>query len=276
MEYISNYHTHSNLCDGADTLEDMAEAGFKAGLRILGFSGHCYTAYDESYCMTKAGTEEYMNRISALKEKYAGQMNILCGIEQDFGSDEPVDAYDYVIGSVHAIFPKADENSESFHGYDRSRYFYIDWDMDCIHEAIEKDFGGDPYAFIERYYETVALLPEATHCNIIGHFDLITKFIEEESWFDENHPRYIKASSDALDTLLEKGMIFEINTGAIARGKRKVPYPSERLLRRIGEKGGRVVVNSDSHSTGSITCAFEEAYALAEKCGCRIVTDITI
>ena len=269
VPYTTNYHTHSDLCDGKNSLEDMAEAAFKAGIKTLGFSGHGYTDYDKSYCMSLEDTAEYIRRISALKEKYAGRMNILTGIEQDFGSKSPVDGYDYVIGSVHALFRHgtgADTDIIcSDCTYDTSRFYYVDWSLERLENDIRESFGGDPYAFSDLYYEMVSKLPEVTHCDIIGHFDLITKFIEKEAWIDVNDKRYINAQDKALAALLDKNVIFEINTGAISRGYRSEPYPSARILEILGAEKTKVVINSDSHSVDTITYAFDRAYELAER-----------
>ena len=100
-----NYHTHTTFCDGTASLEEMVQSAIRNGLCTIGFSGHSYTAYDKSYCMSLENTKKYWHEIQFLKKKYADQIEILCGIEQDFGSDEPTDDYDYVIGSVHAVFP---------------------------------------------------------------------------------------------------------------------------------------------------------------------------
>ena len=48
-------------------------------------------------------------------------------------------------------------------------------------------------------------------------------------------------------------MIFEVNTGAMARGKRKVPYPSMCLLQKLRELGGKVTLSSDCHSSDKLT-----------------------
>ena len=271
-----NYHTHSTLCDGKSSLEEMVKAAISHGFDTLGFSGHCYTAYDTSYCMTEEGTARYISEISRLKEKYSGKINILCGIEQDFGSDEPASQYDYVIGSVHAVFPlAAPDSKDNFYGYDRSRIFYVDWDYESIEKAVKDHFGGDPYAFCERYYEMVSRLPVVTGCHIIGHFDLLTRFIEQHSWLDENHPRYIAAAEKAIDALIPHNVIFEINTGAVARGMRTSPYPSGLLLRKIAEKGGQIMINSDCHHKDYINFGFEDAVKLAKSCGFTHVKKIT-
>ena len=46
-EYLkSSVHVHSKLCDGKNTLEEMAVTAWKAGLQTLGFSGHSHTPCD--------------------------------------------------------------------------------------------------------------------------------------------------------------------------------------------------------------------------------------
>lgn len=291
-----NYHTHTTFCDGTASLEEMVQSAIRNGLRIIGFSGHSYTAYDESYCMSLENTKKYWHEIQFLKKKYADQIEILCGIEQDFGSDEPTDDYDYVIGSVHAVFPFCQHNADAapasgqldyFHGYDRSHYDYIDWDLDCILKTVKEQYNGDAYTFIDHYYQTVAQLPAVTGCHIIGHFDLITKFNEKTPWFDEKDSRYRQSVCSALDQIFrdfphsaaaEKSgtfPIFEINTGAISRGWRSVPYPSADILKEIQRRGGKVMINSDSHAVDTLTYAFDQAVQLARSCGFTSVSIIT-
>lgn len=54
------------------------EKGFSA----LGFSGHSYTFFDGSYCMTEDGTLQYIKEINRLREKYRDEIRIYLG----FGS----------------------------------------------------------------------------------------------------------------------------------------------------------------------------------------------
>lgn len=269
----SNFHTHTLLCDGINMPEEMVIAAVDKGFDTLGFSGHCYTAYDESYCMSRENTLKYKTEIARLQEKYRGQLNILCGIEQDFGSDESTCNYDYIIGSVHALFPTADNDSaDNFHGYDRSKCFYIDWSAEETERTINELCGGDPYSMCEHYFRMVSMLPEVTGCQIIGHFDLVTKFNEKRPLFDENHPRYVAAALDTIDRLMEKDIIFEINTGAMAKGWKTAPYPAPWILKHIAAKGGSIIINSDCHKAEALDFAFDEALALAHSTGVNILT----
>ena len=88
-EYLlSSVHVHTKLCDGKNTPEELALSAWKAGLKTLGFSGHSHTPHDIEYCMTNARTQLYRAQVAKLKERYAGKLDILCGLEWDLYSDE--------------------------------------------------------------------------------------------------------------------------------------------------------------------------------------------
>ncbi len=236
-------HTHTTYCDGNNTPEEMVQAAIAAGFDRIGFSGHGHTAIDESYCMSAAGAAAYRQEIAGLKEKYADQIEILCGVEQDYLGDLPTEEYDYVIGSVHYIRIK-------------DGVVPVDESAAMLEQAVATHFDGDWYALCEAYYAQVAEVVEKTGADIIGHFDLITKFNEGGRLFDESHPRYVAAATAAIDKLLLTGKPFEINTGAISRGYRTTPYPSLPLQDYILAHGGRLILNSDSHSTATLGFAF--------------------
>ena len=230
----SNFHTHTTFCDGENTPEELAAEALRLGCPALGFSGHSYTSFDSTYCMSLEGTQEYCRRVRALKEQYAGRLQVYLGVEQDFYSDTPTHAYDYVIGSVHYL--KKD-----------GQYLTVDHSREWLLRDVERHYGGDVYAYIEDYYDTVAQLYERTGCQIVGHFDLVTKFIEQGELFDTSHPRYRAAVLRALDCLCRHDVVFEINTGAIARGLRTSPYPEPWIREEIRARGKRFIRNSDCH-----------------------------
>ncbi|MBQ7974646.1 MAG: hypothetical protein IJ300_03045 [Clostridia bacterium] len=55
-----NLHTHSLYCDGKNTLEELTEAAIERGFSSIGFSGHCYTPFDSSYCMSIENTKKIL------------------------------------------------------------------------------------------------------------------------------------------------------------------------------------------------------------------------
>lgn len=256
-------HMHTCYCDGTGAPEDMVISAINKGLHTVGISSHSYTFFDTSYCMQKAAVPRYLAELRYLRAKYFDRIHVLCGVEQDYYSDYPTDDFDYVIGSVHYI--KAD-----------GEYIPVDESVDILCTAVDKYFGGDIYALCERYFATVADVVNKTDCDIIGHFDLISKFIEvgddardvphtgdsANALFDIHHPRYVAAWQKAIDELLKYDVPFEINTGAISRGYRTEPYPSKEMIAYIKEHGGKFVLSSDAHSKENIGYCFDEFKAL--------------
>ncbi len=240
----SNYHTHSIFCDGADHPEDMVKEAIRLGCPEIGFSGHSYTSFDPGYCMSPAVEKEYRECITELKQKYAGQIKILLGIEQDYYSDEPPVGYDYIIGGVHYVKMQG-------------KYLPIDLSKQDFVDHIEKYYRGDPYAFIKHYYDTVAGIYAKTRCNIVAHFDLVTKFNEDGDIFDTTHPRYRAAALRALGILCATPAVFEINTGAIARGYRTTPYPDDFLISELKKRGRKLIFSSDCHNKDHLLCGYE-------------------
>ena len=239
---MKDLHMHTTFSDGKNTPEEMVQEAIRKGLDTVGISDHCP---GDPCGMSLEDTAGYRAEIDRLKQKYAGQIRVLCGLERDFISDD-FGPYDYVIGSVH-LLTMPDGHHVS-----------IDWTAEKQREGVGKYFGGDWYAFAEAFFETEAKVVEVTKCDIIGHFDLITKFIEQEPAFDTSHPRYVKAWQKAADVLLKTGKLFEINTGAMSRGYRTSPYPGKEIRDYIRAHGGRLILSSDSHSKETIAYRFSD------------------
>lgn len=250
----TNFHTHTCFCDGVDTPRAIVLEAIKKGFTTIGFSGHSYTPFDNKYCMNKRTEKEYIKCINKLKKEFSNDINIYCGIEQDFYSEEDYSCFDYRIGSVHYI-------------YKDGIYIPVDKSPEDFKKNVKNFYGGDIYAFILDYYETVSNVVLKTNCEIIGHFDLITKFNENDRLFDTSNPVYIKAWEKALEKLIPENRIFEINTGAISRGYRKTPYPSYEILKKIKLMGGKVTVSSDSHEKNTIDFYFDKIFKLLKVIG---------
>lgn len=254
-----NLHTHTLLCDGKNTPEEMVLSAIEKNFDVLGFSVHSASCFDGSGCIPDSEISAYKAEIARLKEKYKNQVLILCGIELDYYATQQAEGFDYIIGSVHAFHKE---------GYDMSpsSFVFVDYGLKQLHESLDKFYGGDAMALAEDYFERVSHVAEKTACDIIGHFDLLTKFNEQEKIFDENHPRYVAAVDKALERLLKSGAFFEINTGAMAKELRTAPYPSASILEKINQGGGKIIISSDSHWTDTIDFAFDDAKKLAKSC----------
>lgn len=279
LYYTSSAHCHSTLCDGNDSLQHMAQVALYKGVKTLGFTGHAYVDFDPEYCMSGPGTEDYVRQLAALKQQYAGKMDILCGIEWDLYS-EPVEelpgslpaalceagetsVFAYVIGSSHYI-----------RGYDGS-YYPIDATKRDLEKCIEQQFAGDALAMAEQYFRNVAEVANTVRPEILGHLDLIKKLNADGQYFDENSPRYLAAAEQALLAARENGCLLEINTGAIYRGYRKDVYPGAALLARWQQMGGEVIFTADAHDAQSILHGYDKAARAAMEAGYEQVRVLT-
>lgn len=242
---LCDYHVHSVFSDGKDTPEEIVKTAIEKGFSEIGFSDHSYTDFDESYCIPKARLREYEECIRELSEKYKDRIKILFGVEQDYYSETPTDGYDYIIGSLHYV--KVNDV-----------YIPVDESPETLEKAAKEYFGGDMLSLCEEYYKTVAKVCEKTKCDMIGHFDLVTKYIEKKDLFSTESKRYRKAALDAASELLKSGKPFEINTGAISRGHRTTPYPQDFIMKYLSDNGAEFVLSSDSHRKENIGYYFDK------------------
>ena len=248
----ADFHCHTTFVDGAHSAEEMVLSAIEKGMKTLGISEHAHVPFDPECSLSLKDTLAYRQEITRLKEKYKDQITLLCGIEMDYYAQDDPTAYDYVIGSVHYLNVNGNTYCVDLSPKETLR---------CIDEA----FLGDYYAYAKCYFEHVAELKNKRNPNIIGHFDLLTKFQEKGVAFDLEHPIYNKAAEDALKALA--GCTFEVNTGAISRGYRNEPYPAFPYLKCLRENGNLVLLSSDSHHKDTLLYQFNLAKELVHAAG---------
>ncbi len=276
MRQDFDLHMHTTYCDGSNTAEDMILSAADKGLNTVGISGHSFTWFDTSYCMSLENTKAYIREIQELKIKYADRIRILLGTELDYWADIDTAPYDYLIGSSHYVQKDGD-------------YLDVDYSAEMLMDGANSHFDGNMALMAKAYYEQVGDIVRKTECDIIGHFDLITKFNESlpVQIVGTSDPVYVTAWMDAVDRIFEDTAalrksgkpnrleslgilkagdkpVFEINTGAIAKGYRTVPYPAADQMQYILNKGGILILSSDSHKTETVAYGFDEYAGLLQ------------
>lgn len=251
---LANFHTHSVFCDGENTPEEIVRYAIDRKFDAIGFSGHGYTEFDLSYCMKD--TEGYIESVNMLKDKYKAKIKIYLGVEEDSLSQVDRGLFDYIIGSSHYLQVCG-------------KYYPIDISYDSLQNCIEA-FGGDKIKLAEAYYSDFCRYIMLRKPDIVGHFDLITKFDELSPIFLYDD-RYLKVADKYIEEALKEDIIFEVNTGAISRGLRTTPYPHERLLFSIYKHGGKIILSSDSHSVNTLDFYFEETKKMLRDIGFKYV-----
>jgi len=262
MTGFQNLHTHTTYCDGALPPEEMVKAAISKGLTSLGFSEHSYVPFDIHYSMGFEETQNYIRDVNALKEKYDGIIDVFLGLEQDYYSTNVPDGLDYIIGTLHYTYAGGELASADV-GKPQQK------------ALIDRLFGGDFYTFTDDYYNTFSKIAKKTKADIIGHFDLVTKYNAGSYFFDESNPRYLDAAISAMDEILKDCNLFEINTGAMYRLGKAEPYPSPYLLKHLKSRGGEVILSSDSHNADSLGYMFSEMVQLLKAYGFNHIKRLT-
>lgn len=245
----ANYHTHTVLCDGTNTAEEMVEQALDLGFLHLGFSGHM----DPDIHMDWLA---YVAEISRLKDAYADRLDILMGVELDNVYDPNCcPGAEYVIGSTH------------FLPVETPVPMSVDNTPQMMQELCREYYGGDWLALCRAYYELEARVYDRLHCTFVGHFDLVTRFNDELHFVDETSPAYLAPALEAMEYLVGEGVPFEINCGAINRGRKAEPYPRPELLQALHDFGGEILISSDAHQREKLNGCFDVAVEKAIACG---------
>lgn len=281
----ANYHTHTTFCDGSDTAEAVVQEALRRDFTHLGFSGHMDPGVSMDY-------DAYAQEICRLQAAYRDQIDILRGAELDNvydpscvagaearGSAAAVPGAEYTIGSTHfvpvpgsavwstpAAFGTHREGSENWD------LIGVDGDIGLLHDQCRQYYGGDFYALSADYYRFEAMVAARLHPTFIGHFDLITRFndlsrADGGHFLDETSERYLLPARRAMEALVPYGLPFEINCGAVNRGRKKELYPRPELLRHLHAFGGEIVISADAHQKELLDGGFEEAMEVARWAG---------
>lgn len=251
---LTNYHTHCTFCDGKSTAEEVVLSALNKGFAALGFSSHGgFVNAKQVYA--SIDIEGYIKEIDRLKEKYKKDIQIYRGIEEDQCGWIQRDRYQYMLGSVHYLLKGG-------------KYLSIDGGVSYFQECVDA-FGGDAMAFAEAYYQLFCDYIAIRKPDIIGHFDLITKFEEVAPANYFGNRAYHDMAKKYIREAAKSGCIFEVNTGAISRGYRTLPYPHEELLYELKKLDAPIMVNADSHHADTLDCYFAETKAMLREIGFR-------
>lgn len=246
-------------------METMVKAAIQDGLTSLGFSSHNYTGFSWDACgIHEDQIDAYFQEIDRLGEKYP-QISLYRGFEIESRSASGKIVFDprlqYSIGSCHAFAtPKG--------------FMDVDNTPEIFQQAIDA-FGGDVRLLVENYYQEVVRFAKTAPFSIIGHFDLVTKFLDKKPFFDEQESWYQDMALEYLEEAAKTGKIFEVNTGAISRGWKRDPYPASFLLERLYRLHAPILISSDSHSASTLTCHFDETENLLRSIGFKEQMQLT-
>jgi len=255
--FLSNAHTHTTYCDGLSTPLEMVAAANRLGFVSLGFSSHGAQGFDPAYAMDDGRQDAYLRELRGLQAaalNSPGATRLWVGLEQDATVPTEWKAqnrkdFDYIIGCTHYICMDYKGGPVAVDGPAALL-------LDCVKDV----YHGDMLAMARHYYEAHALMLAEDKPDIIGHFDLPRKAAEAYGFFDSTGSTYRKLALNALEKARASCGLLEVNTGGLARGYMRDPFPSDELLRAWLEMGGQVTITSDCHNANKLDFGLDKSF----------------
>ena len=262
----SNYHGHSNYCDGKGTLEDYVKASLACRMKSIGFSSHAPLPFETRWAMPEDQMTKYLNEIATLGKKYKKKIQLYAGLEVDYipgliGPDNENTiqrSLDYTIGSIHYVdqFPDGTRFTA-----DGSRQIFIN--------GIDQIFFGDVKLLVKRYFELVREMLTKSSPTILGHLDKIKMHNKAGIIFNENENWYREEILDTLEVLATSEVILEVNTRGLYKKKCNETYPSSWVLKEALKKNIPITINSDAHHPREVASYFESTISKLREIGYR-------
>ena len=255
----SNFHTHTNYCDGKGTFKDCLRV---SGIKSIGFSSHAPLPFGTPWAMRADQLENYLNEIKRLRVEEKS-IEVYAGLEVDYipGLIAPTNFnnLDYTIGSIHFVDAFPD-----------SRPWEIDGTHSIFLEGLQTLFNNKPREAWSRYFELTREMIRQTPPTILGHLDKMK--IQNIGLFDEQDLWYREEIKQTLDSLKATGIIVEVNTRGLYQKKSTTTYPSPWILAQIKAAGIPITLSSDAHYPKQLFNEFSETARLLKSIGFKQVS----
>jgi histidinol-phosphatase (PHP family) len=258
----SNYHTHTDFCDGSESIANIIARARDLNIVSLGLSSHAPLPFEKKWCMKAPHLENYIAelRSARLDEQ---NMELYCGLEADYIPDRVSPStfrkkLDYVIGSIHFVDEFAD-----------GRGWEIDGPYADFLVGFRAIFKGNMRAAVQRYFELTRQMVTRSTPDIVGHLDKIKMQNKEQSTFDEPESWYRDTVRETLTTIRDAGCIVEVNTRGLYQKKTTTTYPSPWIIEEIGKMNIPVTLSSDAHHPDDLVNRFPEAAGILRQAGIK-------
>ena len=140
----------------------MVRSALAQGLVSLGFSPHCRLKFGGLASMTEESEQGYLREFARLKQRYAGQIRLYCGVEKDLYSATDCSGFAYRIGTLH-LLPSAAGLTQ------------VEGKPPQVRQMIEEEYGGSADAMATAYVKALGAMVLCSRPEIVGHFDVFMK-----------------------------------------------------------------------------------------------------
>ena len=251
----TDYHVHTSRCGHAGgEMRAYVEAALARGLHEIAFTDHVPLYFlpgddpDPGIAMTRAELPEYVEEVYALREEFAGRIDVLLGLEADYAEgheaalQEILAAHDWdvVLGSVHWVKG--------------------DW-IDAPHSGARHEREGTEVLWSE-YYRLLSKAAATGFFDVVTHFDLPKKFGHRmPTSLARNEAAAVAAARDA-------GVAVEVSSAGLRKTVAE-EYPAPPLLASLVMAGVPIVFSSDAHAPAEVAWGREAIEAAALAAGAR-------
>ena len=253
---LHNYHTHTTYCDGKDTVKTFVEEAIAKRFTHLGFSSHAPVSGDLDFAIREEEIPHYLKDIYEMKQAqqkvtlFAGlECDFIPGITQSFSYFKKEYALDYIIGGVHLVKPV---NSNELWFIDGSK-------RDTFDEGFYNLFDGHTQKAVTRFWEQTFEMIETEKFDIIAHVDKI-KMHNQGRFFSQEENWYKKLVHHVLNLIERAGIIMEINSRGIYKGRCDTFYPSDYILLQAAKMDIPFVISGDAHKAEELGLLHAEAF----------------
>ncbi|OBT68706.1 hypothetical protein VE03_01631 [Pseudogymnoascus sp. 23342-1-I1] len=264
-------HSHSGqFCPGhaKDQLEDVIQRAISLNMRLISITEHMPRTHDQDLYPEEIAAgdttalllprhQDYLAEGIRLRDKYAGQIQILIGFEGEWvrPSYGPVirglakdPRIDFFIGSVHHV-----------HGIP------IDYDRAMYENARNVGDGSDQRLF-EDYFDSMYAMLQDLRPRVIAHFDLIRLLSDAPNQDLKTWDSVWEKAVRSLTIIVEQGGLLEINSSALRKGLHE-PYPSLSICKEYLSLGGKFTLSDDSHGVAQVGLNFARVKTYLEEVG---------
>lgn len=248
----TDQHTHTSF--STDSEEDMEAAVLsmmEKGIKTVCFTEHMDMDYPGGEFLLD--TAAYRERLTSLKGKYSGKIELLFGVE---------------LGLMDYLAP-------------RLRKYVSEWDFDFVIGSSHLVDGIDPYEpeyfsklgdynGILRYFESIlANIRAFDDFDVYGHLDYVVRYSSAKCYRPAD---YAELLDEILRTLISMGKGIELNTAGLKYGLGWA-HPHPELLRRYRQLGGELItVGSDGHKAEHYAWEFDRAGEILSQAGFEYYT----
>jgi len=167
--------------------------------------------------------DKYYQKAVALRAKYESQIRVLIGFETEYIRPESVQSvqallqkfpFDYCVGSIHHVLG-----------------IPIDYSSELWQKARQECGGTDELLYGKYFDEQYDLLFQVRPL-VIGHFDVIRLWAPDKMVRLRQWPSVWAKVTRNIDTVIQYGGLFELNSSAFRKGFEEA-YPTSEIAKVI-------------------------------------------